>query len=516
MQHCTEFTCRIVSRVPRLMSAALVLAMLAACTPAWAQEKGAKQPKGKEAPAKEAPAPAAAAPQQQYRQDAPDNNINTWSKVKTSEPAKAVQGMMRGTAPLDETTFKTFFESIVFPQFTLASNIFHTTSVRGAPGVKNTVCLLPQMRKDFKQMFYGREFTNQQARNMLNDMTLKRMMLIARNNYHPIARHNAMLLIADLNVDELTDPPTPYPPALLDMGRMVVDPNSVDRVRVAALAGIIRHAQAGVPRNLATPLADKILLPVIRATTPPQGRSASGHNWIRRQALEALTALYVKGLPQPQDGSFATLLFDLLHETDASLELKAAAVEALMTVKIKPPQNFDAAKMAQGIAMVASEAVERELRASELMGRPVAIEPGIKFYVTLAQRGLVELQSVAPADNIADFEEPLAALLEELDPQVHPVQHHDQLAQLGAKVESLATEKELDQVVAKRLPPGGNPQPRQGSNVVMVSPSAGATGGFTPGYSSEDRGGYPPPGRGGYGRPYGGGYPPPYGGGGRR
>ena len=58
---------------------------------------------------------------------------------------------------------------------------------------------------------------------------------IANDNYHPLARYNAMLLIADLDVDAAGE--TPYGPALVEMVKALINPASPDAVRVGALRG---------------------------------------------------------------------------------------------------------------------------------------------------------------------------------------------------------------------------------------------------------------------------------------
>ena len=55
--------------------------------------------------------------------------------------------MLKGVSSFDDASFTRFFKEVVFPQFTLAENIFATSTAKGA---KNTVCRLPEMRKDFK------------------------------------------------------------------------------------------------------------------------------------------------------------------------------------------------------------------------------------------------------------------------------------------------------------------------------------------------------------------------------
>ena len=155
-------------------------------------------------------APAQAA-QAQYEQLKPDAKFPNWIKIKTpSDERRAIEGMLTGTNSFDQKAFDSFFNYIVFPQFTLQENIFATSSSK-AQAPKSVTCNLPAMRKDFKQIFL-KDATNQQARNRLNQLTSYFMYNIATRNFHPIARYNAALLLADLNEDEATE--TPYRAAL--------------------------------------------------------------------------------------------------------------------------------------------------------------------------------------------------------------------------------------------------------------------------------------------------------------
>ncbi len=134
--------------------------------------------------------------------------------------------MLRGAAPFAEEEFKSYFTTIVFPQFTLKENIY---SVRTKDKLKNTVCELPSMRQHFRRLFMGREHSNAQARGKLNELTLYYMAGIANGEFHPLARYNAMLLIADLNEDEATE--KPYRSALIEMVNAISETDEAKRVR---------------------------------------------------------------------------------------------------------------------------------------------------------------------------------------------------------------------------------------------------------------------------------------------
>jgi hypothetical protein len=446
---------------------------------------------------------ALAQPQPQYKEIPPDPDIKTWTMVKNPPTGQAsrknaIEEMLRGTASYDEDLFKTFFNKVVFPQFTLRENIYYTKTVNK---LKNTVCVLPDMRREFRQEFMGREHSNRQARDRLNDLTLKAMSHIANDNYHPLARYNAMLLIADLTEDSATD--KPYRLALLELGNAISESDDakkvrkapmIDAVRVAGLVGIQHHAAAGLDAKSGPWVAAR-LMPIVTAKTPPSGRTRQGHDWMRRQALDALAAINARN--QTQDASFTQLLDSILQEEDATLELRAAAVESLLSVKITPPPSFDPARMAAGIARIAVDAYHHELEASDQYGRAVVLEPGLKYYGTLAQRGLAALAAVAQSPKIDELNTKVANLLD-LSPEDHePYEIYDLVASNGADLEAAVTGKAVTDILPERAPV--NPVPAGGGYTAPgrgYNPDAGPGyrpqnmpryGGQSPGYPGQPR-----------------------------
>jgi hypothetical protein len=421
--------------------------------------------------------------------------------------------MLRGESTLDAGKFDAFFNTAVFPQFTLRDNIFSRIPAKGSKG---NVCKLPDMRKDIKTTFY-KMATSREARDRMNMLTLSAMTKIAGGNFHPLARYNAMMLIAELNEDEATE--APYKPALRILDIAAHHKSLSDSVHVAALIGIVRHAKSEAGLDAAS--KDKVtenLKTLVNESKLPAGRSREGHDWMRRRALEALVAIYAKDGP-PQNGSFLTVLANLLAETDSMMELRAEAAEALLHVKIIAPAKFDSAKMASGISQVAIDAYHRELDTSLQLGRKIYAD-GMKYYFTLVDRALSALDKAVPSPKIAALQTALATLAESTvpeepedpdivpDPFMQENKLYDAIAQSGAKFEALVTGKPESEVLPKRDPVGGNTG-AVSSGGGYGTTGYGNTGGYgRTGYGNTGRSGYgsvPPaqPSRGGYGA-YGG------------
>src|SRR5688500_4875475 len=106
-----------------------------------------------------------------------------------------------------------------------------------------------------------------------------------------------------------------------------------------------------------------------------------------------------------------------LHDAlPISMELRAEAAEALLTVKIVAPPKFDSAKMAADIGRVAVDAYHRELETSLRLGRKVYAD-GMKYYFTLVDRALSALDKAVPSPKIATLQTSLAALSESTIPE---------------------------------------------------------------------------------------------------
>lgn len=204
-----------------------------------------------------------------------------------AEPARArveVPRMLADGVVTNEAIFDDFWKYLS-AEFTLAKN----------------ASSLPDARRDMRR-FLAR--ATGAARQRLLENLLTNMRAMARDaaegerNFSPAVRVNALLMIGDLNEREPNfrgEGAVPYPaalPALLEYispERPVTDLN--DALRVAALAGVLRHAQekAG-PANPARDEAVRLLQELSQAENPPAGRSEEIHNWLRDRASQILAA----------------------------------------------------------------------------------------------------------------------------------------------------------------------------------------------------------------------------------
>ena len=200
------------------------------------------------------------------------------------------------------------------------------------------------------------------------------MLVIAKGNYHPVARYNAMLLIGMLNkteADLIREKRQPVPSTQC-LGKMVeefADANQIDAVRVAVLVGMLRHAKIDrdLPdnRRLAsgpgpTRIVD-LMLGLANTKDAPQGRSQAGHDWMRRRAIEILGTLGNVG----ENNKVASALAAIVDDDHASVSLRCSVVEALGQLNYPGNATVAVADIAKKMGAVAAHACYEEIQRVE-------------------------------------------------------------------------------------------------------------------------------------------------------
>lgn len=140
---------------------------------------------------------------------------------------------------------------------------------------------------------------NKQFHTALNQLLLSTLRpLVTDSQYHPAARFNWMLIIADLNQAELVPgnnaPEVPLPEALPLLVSVQGDDSQTDSVRLAALIGLDRHAAAGGIGADAQQSLVPNLQKIVNQRRPPAGRDAEVHAWFQERAKAILEKLGVE------------------------------------------------------------------------------------------------------------------------------------------------------------------------------------------------------------------------------
>lgn len=199
------------------------------------------------------------------------------------------------------------------------------------------------------------------------------MLTIAKGNYHPVARYNAMLFIGQLNSKEVSligdkSPPHPFVQGLVDALDEFENPKQIDAVRVAALVGIHRHAV--IDRLLGdedSPLAGlegriiNLALGLVNAKAAPKGRTQGGHDWMRRRAIEILGALGSVG----ESGKVVPALQAVLGDDETLVSIRCCAAEALGRLDYPANTTVNVADTAKKMGEVVAHACYDEIRRVE-------------------------------------------------------------------------------------------------------------------------------------------------------
>ena len=256
--------------------------------------------------------------------------------------------------------------------FRLMTQIEPVVSEKGEKITVRPLAEIPQLRQELYRDF--RSCKVDAVHKHLNSLTLRAMLTIARTDedgtFHPAVRHNAMLIIGDLNEREGSSigsnrgPPDPYAAALPILLEEVVNPKRIDAVRSAALVGLLRHAKMDRFRdpqqrwNQAerTKIFESVM-PLASSQQPPEGRSLAGHTWMRRRAVEILGNLDAV----LEGDELISLLDQIAGGTKESLVLRADAAHVLGRITLPPTLEPKAASLAGKLAGIAVESCMDEV-----------------------------------------------------------------------------------------------------------------------------------------------------------
>lgn len=287
----------------------------------------------------EAPADAAAAAPAPVEDTLPVTG--TLSSSKTT-----IDGILRsGTIPAaSATAFDDYFKKYALARWT-------------DPKLRSQLHALRQRHRADLMM------AKEPAHTALVKLTLEVMQELIRpdKNYHPAVRGNAMLMIGELNSVErgVTTAATPSPEALkvmLDVVDAAKGAKYSEGVKVAALVGLRRHAEAGRASMPQAATVTKAMLAILAAKAPGN-RPAEGHYWMQGQACEILGLI---GLPGDKSIIVRALDYTLRSET-APANTRAAAASALGRIKLVPEASVNATQLAANTAQFVADVCDAEL-----------------------------------------------------------------------------------------------------------------------------------------------------------
>jgi hypothetical protein len=270
-----------------------------------------------------------------------------------------------------------------------------------------------EVRREFQRDM--RDAPRGKALGALNQVAFSTLKYIAsKPTYHPIARYNATLMLGDLDMRIATETREAIPmrevaPVLVGL----LSPKQIDAVRVAALIGLGRHAEAMRDNDIAVLAANRRMiigkmLSIIGEKEPPKQRSAEGHHWMRRQAVEILGAMGDVGT----SGSIAKALVSAAADKESPLWFRCAAAHALGRLKIKEagPTVIDPKKVSETLRDLAAETCRAEVQRAKTDKSAVS-QAQLLADLGCIQAGITQLAAVhARKPAVADLAKKFDAL----------------------------------------------------------------------------------------------------------
>ena len=184
------------------------------------------------------------------------------------------------------------------------------------------------------------------AQQHLTALTLKAMGIIARGNFHPAVRYNAVLILGMLDEKVAGSgaggaKPVPFPAGtneLLDLlendeFKNVKVPASL---KLGALLGLERHARFGINPQYADRVT-KAALAMIAQEEPPADLDPEVHYWMRCQAARVLSRQFAEG-PNAQVQAAIT---SLIADPHMSIEDRCSATELMKRMKYDAAAGVD-------------------------------------------------------------------------------------------------------------------------------------------------------------------------------
>ena len=222
-----------------------------------------------------------------------------------------------------------------------------------------------------KDLYNSGRTGNLAVAKFIRDIAFTRCEELAKGNYHPATRVNALLMLGELNDQEMVSlekkPPVPMARALPVLLSYVEDPQTPDALHVAALYGVQRHALFNARRwNAADKDRVSAAMVKIAESPKPAAREAEAHGWVQNIAIDTLVSI---GNPSTE-AKLASIVFGAPTKPDASQQVLVHT--AAISHGIKVPANFtvDTDGITKGWASHIAKVIGREAKRIEDFEKP--------------------------------------------------------------------------------------------------------------------------------------------------
>jgi len=174
---------------------------------------------------------------------------------------------------------------------------------------------------------------------VVDQIAIPQMTAFLKENYHPVVKYNAMLIIGQLNsqvviTNEGRSVPVPLPAALTFMVDTIKSGTETDAILLASWIGVLRHVRLNrLNQNIAG--SDIITIAgeamkLLNQATPPANRSDAGHVWLQRRVIDVLAMI------GQDDQKILPKILSIMQDEKLAMSLRLTAARALKYFNYSP------------------------------------------------------------------------------------------------------------------------------------------------------------------------------------
>ena len=386
---------------------------------------------------------------------------STWSKVEAAPETRAYKENLREGGGLD-ATLRALLELSALPQLALASN-------------RSTI---ERTRRRMRELLLT-EIADEKAFEDASQVFLDFFGKLARDeDADLLVRINALLLVGELKAKD----GKPWPPTAGPLASAARDAKLPIAIRVAATAGLARHAEAAraTGDDASKALAADALPAIVAILREPVEKDTSVElDWLVSRSLSMLPSLG-RWAPKEVAATLPQLLAKLLEDPLRSVDVRVRAAAALgamvvPTSGVNGPQTIAAIRSLALSGLEGDDAIAASRRLEQeyivLLGAPDATvaqppglgQPGTPNALAIAEqvcrRAAWRLVTLADAIAPLDGKGGLAVLSTNTGTQATDLAKL--LRDFGMNLDKIPDEQSLnDAVAAIHAPATGTPQPQ--------------------------------------------------------
>ncbi len=247
-----------------------------------------------------------------------------------------------------------------------------------------TADALKELGKSREQLFkLLQQVPNAGTRDFINEIIFTYARGMARGNFHPAVRYNAVLMLGDLDqqLASGTTPPVPMPKATQELLELVEKDefNGIpmpESVKLGALIGLERQSRYGIDPSLNQRLTAAMIK--VAGSPTPEDVDGDVHDWVRRTAAQVLANQGKQGPTKEVQAALTALIADKKVDLDERCNAAAALKRITYPANADIDGNAAVDAMAQLALDVVTEAatLARDYQKQALKGADFSSRPG--------------------------------------------------------------------------------------------------------------------------------------------